>query len=226
MEKCINKLNIIKISDLKPGDIVLSAYPDQQSRDIADSTKGFFSHAGLYLGVMNNKHMSLDTGPTGASIDELDVNSSTGMSVIRFNVPLDQAVLLQEATNMVNMPYEKKRLIYIGLCAWDRRCYESNYGLHKLIREHKREHYLTNLNRRGSDKVCSGLSLTVLSKASDSELYSNCIFDLQQLSPNCIFEQAQKCSNTTSFLLKPFPESELNRKKKHFIFAAFSLLKN
>lgn len=226
MESEIEKLGTISVNSLKSGDIILSAFNENQSHNIADSTKGMFSHAGLYLYMdKEERHFSLDTGPNGASIQELDINSPSGMAIIRTSATVDPDKLKSKAESVENLKYEFRRLFFIGLCAWDRRCYENNYGFHKLLKKFGKEGYLQSLNRRGSKNVCSGLTLSVLQHAASEQIMENCIFNLDQLSPNCIFEHAVKNKNKNQlFMLKNFSKDSINRSKKHFTLASLMLL--
>ncbi|HFQ5215852.1 TPA: hypothetical protein ACGUW3_004457 [Vibrio vulnificus] len=203
------------------------------SSSISDSTRGVFSHAALFLGfdpIHGNEIMH--TGPNGKNSKDISFNtvkndcvsmSNGGVYVIRFKQTIDEKKLRQTVSQRKNDKYEILKLPFIMLAAWDRHGFDNKLGVYKYISESSAKKAIAFFNFVGSDKVCSGLTLSVLQEVCSKELFSNPANELNKMSPNCIYEEAKKHSNEVMiFELVPMDSKFLDENSSHFLLAGLS----
>jgi hypothetical protein len=218
---------------LTPGDILLySKVSDGLPNNIADATNGFFHHAALYLGKCPTTNLSriLHTGPAGAKIDHENLSLPTtfdGVFVVRTNTSININKLNALALSSVGIHYDYSRLPFVGLAAWDRRCFVNGSMIFKPFTNKFSRKIITRLNREGSHNVCSGLTLDILSQSIAPKLFTNACINLSQMSPNCIWQEATLDKhNFSTYCLEPISTLQLQRKKRSIFRASLSLAVN
>jgi len=225
------KHNSIEIGCLRAGDILLYSANDELGTDIADSTKGHFSHAAIFVGRSGIEGGEiLHTGFAGANLVSCEADFGrklNGVYVVRASLNIDEYKLYKLAKEKEGIEYDFGSLKYIGLASWDRRTLESGTGVYRFIPKKAGETFVKIFNRKGSAAVCSGLSLSLLGDASIEKIFPRTAVGLDQFSPNCIYEEALKDdSNASIFELIPFSDEEVTRNRKHFFLAGLSLKKS
>ena len=210
----------VNIDYLLAGDILLYSASDDLGRDIADSTKGHFSHAAIYVGCSEvGAREILHTGPDGAELVNCDADFNRelhGVFVVRVTSLIDEEKLYELAKEQEGKEYDSGSLKYIGAAALDRRKLDDGSGVYRFIPKKLGETIAKKANRKGSTAVCSGLSLDLLNQATEEEIFPETVVALDQLSPNCIYEEALKNGNKASvYELIPLSEEELSRERKN-----------
>lgn len=220
----------LNLGSLKAGDILLYSACDELGKNIADSTKGYFSHAAIYVGssVVSGGEI-LHTGPDGANLVncQADFNRKlNGVFIVRVSSHVDELKLYSLAQDAEGREYDFGSLVHIGLAALDRRTLDNGSGVFKAIPKSLGETVTKKTNRKGSKAVCSGLSLDLLNQAVKEDIFPKTIVALDQLTPNCIYEEAIKNGNNAEvFELIPLSDDELSRPRKNIFLAGLSLKK-
>ncbi|MGO2514208.1 hypothetical protein [Marinomonas polaris] len=238
----VNEHESVNLSDLVAGDILLYSPQNlsaigiknkvevKEATNLADATKGVFSHAAIYLGIEDNSGLEgdiLHTGPDGVFLSDKSVEFSqvnTGVYVVRLNSEINTKKLVESAKSSLEESYDFIRLPLVALAAWDRRCLQESKGICKYIPNQLSKKFVEKSNPEGSEKICSGLTLKTICDSSEEEVFPNKLMKISQFSPNCIYSEAIKEGNNAKvFELYPLSEDYLNKKPMHFIFAGLSL---
>lgn len=238
----INEHELVEHSGLLAGDILLYAPQElscigvknkievKEATNLADATKGVFSHAALYLGQEGIYEIGgdiLHTGPSGVFLGNMKTELSqvnNGVYVIRLNSTIDKEKLIESARLSLEESYDFLRLPLVALAAWDRRCLQEAGGIYKYIPAGLAKKCVEKLNPEGSERICSGLTLKVITDSSDEDVFPNKLMNISQFSPNCIYSEALKESNNAKiYELHPFSKEYLDQKPLHFILAGLSL---
>lgn len=225
------KHNSINTNNLLAGDILLYSANDPLGKNIADSTNGYFSHAAIYVGCSEEREGEiLHTGPEGAVLVNCKDDFSrdfSGVFVVRVSSTIDKSKLYQLAIEQQGKEYDFRSLKYIGLAALDRRTLDNGTGVYRFLPKKIGKAVVKIANRIGSRAVCSGLSISLLNEASKEDVFPETVVALDQLSPNCIYDEALKESNKTSvYELVPLSEEEISRDRKNIFLAGLSLKKS
>lgn len=217
---------------LLPGDMVLYTPNEEVFKgDIADSTKGNFFHVGLILKSLGSSvYETLHTGGGGAYIRNENFSIgivSDGVFIVRVKTKISASVIYAQAQTLAGTPYDSASLFGVGLAAWDRRCLQNKSLIFRLFGQKLSKKIISFVNRKGSLKICSGLTLDVLSKSivGGQKLFKGSPVALSQMSPNCIyFEAVLDVDDFEIFCLSPMSSIQLDRRKKYFIRAGLCLL--
>lgn len=210
-----------------PGDILLfSDHTSRRARYIADATKGPFHHAGLVIKAFDDDTWEvLHTGPEGSFMNGFpSPGSDESIYVVRPNCTIDAEQLRQAAEESLNLTYEKFKLPFIGLAAWDRRCLSDSNLVFRLFTKTLSKAIVKAVNRIGSDKSCSGLTLSILERVISRPLFPDVTVSSDKFSPNCIYEEAiKRKADFSIFCVKPVSRRQMQRTKCHFIIAGLLL---